>query len=59
MFLKSGDIVVMSKASRLCYHAVPKILKTDVKWINSSVEGSSDDECSIDASSMFINFRII
>lgn len=25
MYLHSGDIVVMSKESRLCYHAVPKI----------------------------------
>lgn len=26
ILLKSGDIVVMSKEARLCYHAVPKIL---------------------------------
>lgn len=26
MFLKSGDVIVMSKESRLCYHAVPKIM---------------------------------
>lgn len=24
----------MSKASRLCYHAVPRIVKTDVTWVN-------------------------
>lgn len=27
LFLNSGDIAVMSKESRLCYHGVPKILK--------------------------------
>lgn len=31
IFLKSGDVVVMSKESRLCYHGVPKILKTESK----------------------------
>lgn len=25
----------MSKASRLCYHAVPRVMKTDVNWLNS------------------------
>lgn len=24
----------MSKESRLCYHAVPRIMKTDIEWIN-------------------------
>ncbi|KAG5867078.1 hypothetical protein JTB14_034988 [Gonioctena quinquepunctata] len=28
IFLKSGDILVMSKDSRLSYHAVPKIIQT-------------------------------
>lgn len=28
LFLHSGDIVVMSKESRLSYHAVPKIINT-------------------------------
>lgn len=32
IFLKSGDIVIMSKQSRLCYHGIPKILKTDVRF---------------------------
>lgn len=25
----------MSKESRLCYHAVPRIMQTDVTWLNS------------------------
>ncbi|RZC41808.1 alkylated DNA repair protein alkB -like protein 1 [Asbolus verrucosus] len=32
MFLRSGDIVVMSKESRLCYHGVPKILQIDSRF---------------------------
>lgn len=34
MFLKSGDIAVMSLESRLSYHAVPRIVPTDVSWLN-------------------------
>lgn len=29
LFLKSGDVLVMSSESRLAYHGVPKILKTN------------------------------
>lgn len=48
LFLKSGDIVVMSKESRLSYHAVPRIVKTNVEWINkpfipSDLERDDDD----------------
>lgn len=32
MFLRSGDIVIMSKASRLCFHGVPKILQMDSRY---------------------------
>lgn len=33
IFLKSGDIVVMSEESRLCYHGVPRILEApDETW---------------------------
>lgn len=31
MFLRSGDIVIMSKQSRLCYHGVPRILPSDIE----------------------------
>ena len=27
MFLESGDVLVMSQESRLCYHAVPRVMK--------------------------------
>ncbi|XP_060530568.1 nucleic acid dioxygenase ALKBH1 [Cylas formicarius] len=32
IFLRSGDIIVMSKESRLCYHGVPKILQMDSRF---------------------------
>lgn len=33
MFIRSGDIVVMSKEARLCYHGVPKILSdNEYNW---------------------------
>ncbi|XP_068906337.1 nucleic acid dioxygenase ALKBH1 [Tenebrio molitor] len=32
LFLRSGDIVIMSKESRLCYHGVPKILQMDSRF---------------------------
>ena len=31
LFLRSGDIVVMSKNSRLSYHGIPKILPADIE----------------------------
>lgn len=35
----------MSKESRLCYHAVPRILQTDISWINRTMNETNDDEC--------------
>lgn len=35
----------MSKESRLCYHAVPRIMKTDIAWINQSINENDDTEC--------------
>lgn len=32
----------MSKDSRLCYHAVPKIVKTDIAWINAPLNETDD-----------------
>ncbi|XP_060664030.1 nucleic acid dioxygenase ALKBH1 [Drosophila nasuta] len=29
IYLRSGDVLVMSEASRLCYHAVPRVMTTD------------------------------
>lgn len=34
LFLKSGDVVIMSKQSRLCYHAVPRVMKASVESWN-------------------------
>lgn len=47
IFLKSGDIAVMSKESRLSYHAVPRIMKTDVGWLNEPIE-NTETCCAID-----------
>lgn len=32
----------MSRTSRLCYHAVPRIVKTDTSWINASLLDAND-----------------
>lgn len=39
----------MSKESRLCYHAVPRILKTDITWINESIAEDTVNTNNIDA----------
>lgn len=36
LLLNSGDILVMSTESRLCYHAVPRVFQTDRKPWNLS-----------------------
>ncbi|XP_053608850.1 nucleic acid dioxygenase ALKBH1 isoform X2 [Plodia interpunctella] len=38
VLLQSGDILVMSKEARLCYHAVPKILSSPSSPWNDNVE---------------------
>lgn len=38
MFLRSGDIIIMSKESRLRYHGIPKILSAiETPWNNEEV----------------------
>ncbi|XP_017050669.1 nucleic acid dioxygenase ALKBH1 isoform X2 [Drosophila ficusphila] len=32
IFLRCGDVMIMSEESRLCYHAVPRIIKTEKSW---------------------------
>ncbi|KAG4077245.1 hypothetical protein HA402_009874 [Bradysia odoriphaga] len=44
MFLHSGDIVIMSKESRLCYHAVPRVFKSDDSVWNNTIDGGDDDD---------------
>ncbi|VEN55051.1 unnamed protein product [Callosobruchus maculatus] len=41
LLLRSGDIIIMSKESRLSYHAIPKILKADSEPWNSDTEIST------------------
>lgn len=39
----------MSKESRLCYHAVPKIMKTDIAWVNAPLnEAEQTGHCTND-----------
>lgn len=47
MFLKSGDVVVMSRDSRLCYHAVPRVMKCYLEPYNNfgSEEPSLKKRC--------------
>ncbi|KAH8380863.1 hypothetical protein KR093_005166 [Drosophila rubida] len=36
LYLRSGDVLVMSGPSRLCYHAVPRVMKTDQQPWNAA-----------------------
>lgn len=55
VYIHSGDIVVMSKESRLCYHAVPKItpasaqpwnvIEEEVSNLNNVNNSNIYDEC--------------
>lgn len=36
ILLRSGDILVMSKQSRLCYHAVPRVFSSDLQPWNTN-----------------------
>lgn len=41
--MRSGDIAVMSKESRLAYHGVPRIMYADSEpWNNGSLESFPD-----------------
>ncbi|EDV99861.1 GH12171 [Drosophila grimshawi] len=43
LYLRSGDVLVMSEKSRLCYHAVPRVMKTHKKsWNGNSKEMHED-----------------
>jgi alkylated DNA repair protein alkB homolog 1 len=41
LLLRSGDILLMTNASRLCFHAVPRILADP--FVGNLVENSSDE----------------
>ncbi|GAB6021315.1 hypothetical protein CHUAL_014129 [Chamberlinius hualienensis] len=57
MFLRSGDIMVMSGPSRLSYHAVPRILSEDCDRV-LSVDSESGSLASENLLKYFKNFRI-
>lgn len=37
--LDSGDVVLMSEESRVCYHGVPRILQKSFQWSKEKVDG--------------------
>ncbi|XP_068154875.1 nucleic acid dioxygenase ALKBH1 isoform X1 [Drosophila tropicalis] len=42
LYLRSGDVLIMSNESRLCYHAVPRVMKaSEEPW--SSIDDNTDD----------------
>ncbi|XP_005176167.1 nucleic acid dioxygenase ALKBH1 [Musca domestica] len=41
LFLESGDVLVMSRESRLCYHAVPRVMKAREETWNTLIEPPS------------------
>ncbi|XP_076257224.1 alpha-ketoglutarate-dependent dioxygenase AlkB [Rhynchophorus ferrugineus] len=43
IFLRSGDILIMSNESRLCYHGVPRILKTEERPWEIDTEDSTQE----------------
>ena len=36
--LDSGDVVLMSKESRVCYHGVPRVIKGSFEWKKEIVD---------------------
>lgn len=43
MYIKSGDIVIMSGQSRKCYHGIPKIVPSlEAPWSTSSYSGRDE-----------------
>ncbi|KAK4886857.1 hypothetical protein RN001_003128 [Aquatica leii] len=48
LFIESGDIIVMSKESRLCYHGVPKILHAEVNLLTNDNEEINGEELNCD-----------
>ncbi|KAH8376312.1 nucleic acid dioxygenase ALKBH1 [Drosophila serrata] len=51
LLLQSGDVLIMSGESRLCYHAVPRILK-DHKTVNCDLSKEFDDSCGGDLNAL-------
>lgn len=48
VFLRSGDIIIMSGKSRLMYHGVPKILSTsELPW-DHETESNDNNQCELD-----------
>ncbi|XP_013101547.1 nucleic acid dioxygenase ALKBH1 [Stomoxys calcitrans] len=48
LFIESGDVLVMSKESRLCYHAVPRVMKAREETWNCLIESTQPKESSVE-----------
>ncbi|XP_016951649.1 nucleic acid dioxygenase ALKBH1 [Drosophila biarmipes] len=46
VFLRCGDVMIMSEESRLCYHAVPRIIKIQ-SLLPSTLINENDDDANI------------
>ncbi|KAM7349787.1 alpha-ketoglutarate-dependent dioxygenase AlkB isoform 2-T2 [Cochliomyia hominivorax] len=49
LFLESGDVLVMSQQSRLCYHAVPRVMKSRQETWNILIPSSRTSEIPTDS----------
>jgi hypothetical protein len=58
MLIRSGDIVVMTGESRLCYHGVPRIMHADeTPWIGSTDKDWQPFESYVESSRINMNVR--
>lgn len=48
LFIESGDVLIMSRESRLCYHAVPRVMKAREETWNTLLESSKTKENSLE-----------
>ena len=51
MLSRSGDVLVMERQARLCYHAVPRILPREARMVSTDTEEArerSDDQSFIE-----------
>ncbi|XP_030378930.1 nucleic acid dioxygenase ALKBH1 [Scaptodrosophila lebanonensis] len=44
LYLRSGDVLIMSQQSRLCYHAVPRVMKTQEEPWNNLPADDADEK---------------
>ena len=45
---RSGDVLVMERQARLCYHAVPRILSSETELTNTDAEEAGERSAAAD-----------